>query len=369
MRDRIKICMVINDLRCGGAERVFSYIANGLSSKYDVCMVNLMGASYDFFSCNAQVKYIALEKLFGDPQYRHLRRVAKLQSIIHEMAPDVIISFLDEAICYCGAIKRGKAALIVSERNDPHYQNNNPMIEYGKRKAFSESDAIVVQSMDVLNFMSSAKEFKCAGLLEMISNPITSLPTPIPYSERRNEVVAVGRYTEQKNYPLMLKSFSIFLKRHPNFILKIFGKQYGNKEQLEKIAVDFGISDYVVFEKERQDIQDAIKYAKCFLMTSNYEGFPNALIEAMGLGIPPVVTECYGGIKDLIVDGNNGLLVPKGDELLISEALCKIIEDSTLAISISKEAEKVRDMYDGKKILDNWDSLIQKIITAKGISL
>ncbi len=369
MRDRIKICMVINDLRCGGAERVFTYVANGLSVKYDVYMINLMGASYDFFACCERVKYVAFEKLFGEPQYRHLQRISKLQSIIYDIDPDIIISFLDEAICYCGAIDRGRAALIVSERNDPNYKNDDPMIEYGKRKAFSEADAIVVQSVDVLRFLSSLIEFKCHGVIELIENPIAELQQPIPYLNRRNEIVAVGRYTEQKNYPLMLKAFSIFLNSHPNFILRIFGKQYGNKEKLEKFALDIGIADNVFFEMERHDIQEAIKYAKCFLMTSDYEGLPNALIEAMGLGVPSVVTDCYGGIKDLIIDGVNGLLTPRGDAFYISEALCRIIEDERLAILISKEAEKVREIYNGEKIIKKWDNLIQNIIHIKGISL
>lgn len=367
MKDKIKICMVINDLRCGGAERVFAYIANGLSSKYDVCLVNLMGASYDFFSCGECVEYIAFEKLFGDPKYRHLQRIAKLQSVIYEQSPDIIISFLDEAICYCGAIERGRAALIVSERNDPHYKNDDPVIEYGKRKAFSDANAVVVQSKDVYEYLAYTDDFKCRGEVTLIENPIAILPQAIPYLKRRDEIVAVGRYTDQKNYPLMLKSFSIFLAKHPEFVLRIFGKQYGNKETLERIAKDLGIEDNVVFEKERQDVQDIIKHAKCFLMTSDYEGLPNALIEAMGMGIPPVVTECYGGIKDLIVNEANGILVPRGDPLSISKALCRIVENPQLAVSISIEAQKVRNIYNGAKILDKWDSLIQKMMNSKGI--
>ena len=132
--------MVINDLRCGGAERVFVYIADGLSQYFDVHVVNTMGQCYDFFSIK-KAKYHAVDKLYGDPHFRHLKRVAKLQKLYDSIQPDVIIAFLDEAITYIGSIVRN-CPLIVSERNDPHHTNDDGIIEAGRRETYNSCELI-----------------------------------------------------------------------------------------------------------------------------------------------------------------------------------------------------------------------------------
>ncbi len=344
-----KIMMVINDLRCGGAERVFVYIADGLSQHFDVHVINTMGQYYDFFSIQ-KAKYHSVEKLYGDPHLRHLKRVAKLQKLYDDIMPDVIIAFLDEAIAYAGSIARN-CPLIVSERNDPNHANDDEIIEVGRRETYNNCELIVVQSTDAEKYFS---DFKCSSQIIKIVNPLAIMGDIVPYKDRKNEIVAVGRLSEQKNYPLMIIAFSEFVQVHPEYVLRIYGKEYGMRDEYIELARRYRVNNKVIFMGESSNVIEDIKHAKMFLMTSNYEGLPNALLEAMGMGIPPICTECFGGIRDLVLHENNGLLVPIGNKNAIVAALCQVAENSELAERISIEATKVRLNFEANTILNKW---------------
>ena len=206
----------------------------------------------------------------------------------------------------------------------------------------------------LITVVSLFSDFKNSSQIVKIANPLAITGDIVPYKDRENEIVAVGRLSEQKNYPLMISAFSEFLQVHPEYVLKIYGKEYGMRDEYIELARKYGIDEKVMFMGESRDVIEDIKHAKMFLMTSNYEGLPNALLEAMGMGIPPICTECFGGIRDLVIHKNNGLLVQIGNKNAIVAALRQIAENSEFAERISIEATKVRLIFEASMILNKW---------------
>ena len=135
------------------------------------------------------------------------------------------------------------------------------------------------------------------------------------------------------------------------------------KEQLKQLAEEKGISGKVIFKGFCQNVHEQIRTAAFFVMTSDFEGMPNALVEAMALGMPCISTDCRcGGPRLLIRDGENGILFPTGDKLALVQAMCKLAEDPQFAAALGKEAETIRMQVDTQTITEQWLAYITEII-------
>ena len=150
--------------------------------------------------------------------------------------------------------------------------------------------------------------------------------------------------TEQKDYPTLFKSFQIILQSHPDYTLEIFGDG-PDGPTLEEIALKMGIKENVTFHGAQKDAILQAADARCYVLSSKYEGMPNALMEAMAAGLPCVSTDCPNGPAELIEHGRNGLLVPVGDSAKLAEAMLKMIEDTAFAENCGKEAKKILETH------------------------
>jgi glycosyltransferase involved in cell wall biosynthesis len=151
----------------------------------------------------------------------------------------------------------------------------------------------------------------------------------------------MGRITPEKDYPTLLKAFSIVTKKCPHFILEIYGA--GSPEKLLELSQELEIKEKVFFKGAYPDALLKIADSKCYVLSSISEGMPNALMEAMAIGLPCVSTDCPNGPAELIENEVNGLLVPMQDEKALAEAILRMIEDEEFANKCGENAKKIKE--------------------------
>jgi glycosyltransferase involved in cell wall biosynthesis len=183
--------------------------------------------------------------------------------------------------------------------------------------------------------------------------------------KRKKEIVTVGRITDQKNQMLLLKAFKEINLKYPDYVLKLYGDIQDNKvyDKMIKYISENRLEGKVIFMGLKTDIGDYIKDACAFVLPSDYEGMPNALIEAMVLGLPVISTDCpCGGPKMLIEDKKNGMLVPVGDKNALEKVLEYMITHEKEAGNMGQEARKLIELVNPDKICTQWMDYILELV-------
>ncbi len=294
----------------GGAEKSIVKLANWFSKKRTddrVIMASVQG-SEDTFLDDCQFEF------YGTKQYKgkfvtHLMMLLNTWKILLSVRPDVVVSFWIHPLLYAIPLKIILGfKMYHSVRNAPK-QGYKRITSILRRCVLDKTDGIIFQTHDAMHEFPEYKDKSC-----VIFNP-----TYIKYNDyslpniRNNKVVNVGRLVPQKNQELLIKAFNHIHKDYPDLILEIYGEGY-LKEDLQKLINSLGANEYVFLRGVTKNILDKIYGARLFVLTSKYEGMPNALIEAMCVGTPVVSSDCpCGGPKELINNGVNGRLFKEGD--------------------------------------------------------
>ncbi len=347
----MKILFTVASMAGGGAERVISILADHLVKQdYQVTIIMTAGDKVDY-KLNPKIRVISIGGTTGGSMIKRFKRMEKLRVLFKQNRDAVIISFGLGSNFYTAAAHLGlKNRLIISERNDPaacphpHFRN---MI-------FGCADRIVFQTRDAL--LCFPRKIQEKGVV--IPNPVSE-KIAIPYGGvRKKTIVAVGRLEPQKNYPLLLKAFAAFHKKHTDYMLHIFGRGY-LLEELQKLSQELAVTEAVVFEGYTQDVHEKILDAGMYVLSSDYEGISNALLEAMAMELPVIATDCpIGGSKLCITHGKDGLLVPVGDEKSMEHAMSTIADNDRFARKIGREAGKVRQRFSKETVMEEWNRVL-----------
>lgn len=242
---------------------------------------------------------------------------------------------------------------VFCERNNPIRPDMPKNIIKLRDRLYKSCSAAVFQTEEERDYYT---KLRCEGVV--IPNPIKDgLPEPFA-GERRHEIVNFCRLNKQKNIPLLLEAFGRFVTELPDYTLRIYGRG-DEKDSLEALARDMGLGEAVTFEDYTSDIHELIRDAAMFVSTSDYEGLSNSMLEAMAIGLPCVCTDCDGGgARMMIKDGENGLLVPKGDAEAVYAAMKRIAEEPELGKRLSANAVKLRGELSCERIADRWEAVI-----------
>lgn len=346
----VKILFCVDSMNAGGAERVVSILSNEFSRiGHDVTIVMVSGLkNSSFYKLDTKVKLICLHGIINKTHY--FKRVRILRRIIKYCAPTIIISFLPHINIYTYFALMGlRIQHIVSERNNPYLEPSNFFIRKLRDYVFKRADGCVFQTHDAANYYKNISN----GII--IHNPVNVVEIDNTKSTSRTKtIVYVGRLTKQKNLPLLLKSFALFLKKHPDYTLKIYG--IGEEmASLKQLAISLSIVDKIIFMGESLDWQKNEVNAGIFVLPSDYEGMPNSLLEAMALCIPCISTDCpIGGPKEIIKNGVNGLLVPCNSETSMASAMISLASDKEKAIILSNANLNLRDELSPSLIAKKW---------------
>ena len=172
--------------------------------------------------------------------------------------------------------------------------------------------------------------------------------------ERRKRFVVVGRLEPQKNHKLLLEAYKEVADKYKDYDLFLYGKGWLEQE-LSNLTDSLGLTGRVHFEGFCSDVQDQIKDATAYILSSDYEGISNSLLEAMAMGLPVISTDCpIGGSRMLITHMKNGLLIPVGDKKALVDAMCYMVENPEQAKRMSDEAQKVKDRFSIQRITEEW---------------
>ena len=354
-----KICFVINKLTDGGAERVTSVVANCLfrRKKYEIVVVT--------FEKNEDEKEYYLEKgiqrvnmplsnsngiLGMVKNFINIRKRLLLLNCDCYIGIDIFANLL---VTFLGMTSKFK--IIISERNAPRQVELRTINKMLRKILYPFCDKIVFQTQGALE--DSDFFLRKKGII--IPNPIKE---NLPIREAKENVVcAAGRLVAQKNYKMLLDAFEQVAKKHPEYRLSIYG-QGVMKEELSKLIIERSLEKNVILEGYFEDVHNEMKNNEIFVLSSDYEGLPNSLMEAMAMGFPVVSTDCPpGGPRSLIENGKNGYLVPVNDSEKMAEKINYLIENKSIREKMGKEAERVRKKYSAEIIATQWERVIEGV--------
>lgn len=357
---KLHICFFTVETGAGGAERVISTLCNGqIGKKCVISIITIIKGEW-FYHIPQNVKrhgIISNSDYFTKGKVRTLPVVCKgYYSIIKKIEPDIIVSFLPEP-CFISGHYRKKLGIPVigSERGNPYYQFHNPFYKMLGEHYYGKADGFVFQTKGARDFFGKKIREKSV----IIGNPISDEGIlHDPTTDRMKEIVAVGRNTPEKNYSLLVKAFSRVKEKHPDYVLKIYGK-YDSKDEIFALIDQLNLSKSVFFEGMATDIKQKIVDSSIYVLSSKSEGMPNALIEAMSIGLPVVATDCpSGGPRELIRNNENGLLIQNENELGFAEAINTLIENPQLAEKIGNKAKNILLEFSEERICDKWINYI-----------
>lgn len=349
----MKITFFIGHMGYGGAERVISLLANDYCRRgWDTDIVMLL--SNDLAQkLEPGVRLVDLSLGGGSYGKRALRWMKEIRGYLKREKPDCVVSFIGRinALVLTAALGM-KIPIVVSERNDPRHDGRGKYMLAYCDALYRTARAVVFQTKAEQECFSEA--VKAKGVI--IPNPVSVEGV----SRREPEgfrVVTAGRLAEQKNHKMLMDAMEILHREIPEVRCTIYGE--GElRQELEEYVREKGLEDTVFLPGHALDIHEKIADASVFVLTSEYEGLPNALIEAMMLGIPCVTTD-YPGAEEVMEGGVTGLIVPRGDAKALAEKLTMLSRDRETGTALGENARIAGERYSLENVMGLWNRAIE----------
>lgn len=360
----MKLAFISYYLTYGGIERQITMLANEMCKKgHEVHMVSMAGGHICYDVSRSIIWHDVREK--GIRFCAVWNRYWGLRKKLTQIKPDITIAFMYQQVYLCAFMpKRCFGKLLYAERGDPGADVYRGFLKALRMVTLHRIDGIVFQTKGAESYFGS----KFKGRSCIIANPAFLKREDFQsIRERRNVIVNAGRLDAQKNQAVLIQAFSQVSSIYPYYTLEIYGE--GNlKQELKNQAERLGLADKVIFKGTTSNLHCEILDAGMFVLSSDFEGIPNALLEAMALGIPSISTDCSpGGARELIEDGKDGLIVPKGNSKKLAQAMLKFIENPDYAERLGENAAKRIQRYKPSVIYKKWEKFMIWLCSENGI--
>lgn len=360
----LRIIFITNSIGFGGAEKMLTFVANSLSERGHICAIVNLGAVPEYVNAYKQNIDEHIEVFNVKDKVQQKKRKAEIKAVAQyakEFRADILIGFTNFPNMYATIVgKMLKIPSIMSERGDPAITLPNTFKDRILKLIIDSASGGVFQTNGAKDYYG--KRLQKRG--SVIPNPIFIKGTVpnVSYEEHEKTVVSVGRLdNKQKRLDVMLQAFSVFSKKHPEYNLKIYGSG-DDENSVRQWCADLNIQDRVKFMGVTRTPMQDISDAGMFLITSDYEGISNSLLEAMAVGLPCVSTDhTPGGARLLITDHENGLLAPMGDVDALAGAMCEFADNPELAQKCGNNARDVVNRFEPSRIIDLWEDYIEKL--------
>jgi GalNAc-alpha-(1->4)-GalNAc-alpha-(1->3)-diNAcBac-PP-undecaprenol alpha-1,4-N-acetyl-D-galactosaminyltransferase len=249
--------------------------------------------------------------------------------------------------------------VIISERNNPKYEATAAFWKFLRKYVYGSASILVVQTDAVKKFYLPFIKHK---KIRVIPNPISeSLSQQRKLDSTKERIILnVGRFTWQKNQKMLIRAFSKIAPM--DWKLVIVGKGKLENELKNEIEAS-GLSHAIELKGPNSEIHEMYNRAGIFAFPSRFEGFPNALLEALHFGIPSISTDCPYGPSELIKSCENGFLIESDNQAQLEEMLKLLIEDQTLRDLMSRNAIESTESFRESKIIEIWNSLFKEFLT------
>ena len=365
-------------------ERVLTIKANYLADilGYDVnIIITDDKGTRPYFPISDKIKVIQLDinidNLWQYPLWKrlflyHLKMKEykrRLDICLRHLRPDITISLLRREINFLNDIKDGSAKVgeihfgryKYREANFsflPNFANkwitNRWMAQLDKK--VKELDRFVVLTHEDASYWNELKN------IDIIPNPIT-ISNGAFSDNTQKRAIAVGRYTYQKGFDLLIKAWQIVNKHHPDWELNIYGS--GDNQSYSNLADSLGLKESVLCHGAVNNIRDEYINCSIFILSSRFEGFGLVLAEAMSVGLSSVAFACPCGPRDIIHNGKDGILCENGNIQELANGICRLIENENLRKQIGKNAAINIQRYKLDNIMEQWDRLFKELTREK----
>jgi glycosyltransferase involved in cell wall biosynthesis len=364
---RTKILIAIPTLSAGGTERVVTTLANQWSqSGRNVVIATFEPAAAEtFYPLDDAVRLLKLDlPPVSKPKWRAIahtfKRIRTLKRAIRAERPDVVISFLTKMNVMTALAADGLGVpVIISERNNPYVQSFDRFWDTARGFAFPKAFAFVTMTQGAADFFPKRQRRHT----RIIPNPV-SVPSHQRSASAGKTLTAVGRLTAQKRFDRLIEAFARIEADFPDWSLVIWGEGELRAE-LEALGQKLGLGPRVLLPGLTAKPGGWLETADILALSSDYEGWPNVVIEALAGGVPVVAGDCEFGVKEILRDGALGLIAPKDDNAAFAAALARMMRDENLRRDLSAKGREAAKQYSPEAIAGKWDALIAEAIAAK----
>lgn len=362
-----RVLFTIGNLSGGGAERVISLLANAFADRgMDVCICCIGRDQKNVaYPLDDRIRLLSIPSEKGGK----LGQLLRLRQAVKAFVPDVVISFMSYiAIQTLASLLFTGIPVVYSIRSyvlpDAHVEMGKEssvwrIIHWGTLLLYPRARGAVYQSKEQQACFRPARRRKET----VIPNPID--PDPLWDRPNRNEekkIIAVGRLAKEKNYPLLLHAFARILPDFPDYRLEILGEG-PERKAIELLIQDLALENTVSMPGFVSNVREKVFSASIYALSSEYEGMPNALMEAMCLGTPCITTDFLGGVAHtLIEDGVNGRIVPRGDVDALAQAMAELLSHEQTRKELGKNGKALRKQVTTETIVSEWLSFLHSII-------
>lgn len=356
----LHIAMLIGALTKGGSERVMINLAEYFTGKgYRVTMVTQYKKENEY-PLNESVKRvisdITEEETTGNRLVNFKRRFCKLRTVWKEIRPDIILSFIGKNNMMAVLTSQFlHIPVVVSVRGEPNMEYYNSWMRFMARHLFVRAAGVVLQTKKCYEFFPEKIQKKAV----VLKNPVNPLFFRARYDgEREKTITAVGRIDANKNHEMLIRAFAGIAGEFPDYQLIIYGEGELRRDLIQ-LTEKLNLKDRISLPGSIDDVAEAIYKTRVFVLSSNTEGIPNTLIEAMLMGLTVVSTDCpCGGPADLIEHGVNGILTPIGDRDKMKDNLQYLLKNLQNADEMGRMASKTVDIYRPEKVYGAWEEYL-----------
>ncbi len=351
----MRISFIIRTMSYSGAEKVLSIISDELANMGHQVSVLLLGESNGVKNTIGNINTYGVKSTCGGlkgtfERWKNIKNAAK------QISPDVVISF--GFVCNINMISAligTSIPQIACERNDPVYDPPKKSKQLQRTLLYPFASGYVFQTERIRDYFAKSIGKRAA----VIANPIIDSGIRWNTEKTNKSIVTVARLDDfQKDHLIMFDAFKIFCEKNPDYTLDVYGDG-PDKELYQRVISDMGMQDKIILHGKSSSPLESIRSSEIFLLTSKFEGMPNALMEALSIGMPCVSTDCGGGgAAELFSMTNSGVIVPVGDRKSIADALDALVHDEKKKREFSANALKINEMCSKESIVKKWEDYI-----------
>ena len=367
-----RVMFVIHSMHGGGSERQMSYLANEIALRAQTSLVTLDETGNDAYPLSPRIERFGLKLASNQGGFfrgaiANMRRISSLRSRIRSWNPDMVVSFCDSTNILTLLACPRKIPVLISERSDPRRQTLGRSWELMRARAYPRCRMCVTQTTEVSDYLTS-QNWVAASKIVVIPSAIRAPELSLESLDRQRDflrpktLIFVGRLSKEKRIDRLLEAWALLKEHHVEWQLRIVGDG-SERKALQQLAAELNVEQSVQWALWSDDVWSALSSSHAYCLVSDYEGFPQSMLEAMASGLPVAVLDCSPAIRQAITHEVNGLVIPSEDQ--IASTLQRILSSDALRKELGEAAfNRARD-FEWSAIAPQWISAIGAAVRSK----